>query len=263
MNDSETARGGARDEADASGPTADLEGPPLVLQGVVKSFGEVRALDGVSLTVEGGVFGLLGANGAGKSTLFRSILELVPFDEGTIRVCGLDIKTDGLAARRHVGYLPEELRLYDRLTGRELLSFVAGLRRLDNREERLEWLELFGLTDAADLLIAEYSLGMRKKIALTAALMGSPRLALLDEPLNGLDTESMRKLRLKIAQMAGQGTTFVVSSHVMSFVERVCDRVAILRRGRLAAQGSLEEVRRQAGLPESPFEDVFLKLAVD
>ncbi len=237
--------------------------PVLEARGVSKRFGEVVALEDVSFVVEGGIFGLLGANGAGKSTLFRAILDLVKVDAGSLRVCGVEVGEHSLAARRLIGYLPEELSLYERLTGAELLELVADLKELDNAAERRRWLELFDLTARRDELIAEYSLGMRKKIGLIAALMGAPRLILLDEPLNGLDTESMRRLRLRIKEMARDGSTFVISSHVMSFVERLCQRLAILRRGRLVAQGTVAEIRRGAGMEQAPFEDVFLHLAVD
>ncbi len=236
------------------------EVPVLEIDSVRKCYGEVVALDGVSLTVERGIVGLAGANGAGKSTLFRAILDLVALDGGTIRVAGYDARRQSVEARRAIGYLPEELQLYERLTGAEFLRFVAGVKGLENADERREMLAYFGMDDRRHVLIADYSLGMRKKIALAAALMGSPRLALLDEPLNGLDTESMRHLRLRIAEMAAQGTTFIISSHVMAFVERICERVVILDRGRIVAAGTPEELRRHTELGDAPFEDVFLDL---
>ncbi len=236
--------------------------PPLQVDAARKTYGSVVALDGVSLEADGGILGLVGANGAGKSTLYRSILDLVALDSGSIRVAGLEVGRRSVEARRQIGYLPEELHFYDRLSGWEHLELVAGLKGLDNVAERREWLAEFGLDRRRDVLVGEYSLGMRKKIGIIAALMGTPRLALLDEPLNGLDTESMRRLRLRIEAMAKAGTTFVISSHVMSFVERICDRLAILKRGRLVANGTPGEVRRQAGMAGEPFEDVFLKLAL-
>ncbi len=241
----------------------DASQPMLIVDNVSKSYGTLLALDGVSLQADGDILGLLGANGAGKSTLYRSILDLTACDSGTIRIAGYDVGKHSVEARRLIGYLPEELHLYDRLSGWEHLELVAGLKDLDNRAERQDWLDYFGLADRRNVLVGEYSLGMRKKVGLIAALMGNPRLALLDEPLNGLDTESMRRLRLRIEEMSRTGTTFVVSSHVMSFVERICDRVAILRQGRLTAYGTTESVRQQAGMPDRPFEDVFLKLALD
>lgn len=236
--------------------------PILEVAGISKRYGETVALDRVSLTVEEGIFGLLGANGAGKSTLFKAVLDLVVPDEGEIRVAGLDVRRQSIEARRLLGYLPEELELYAHLTGRELLAFVAGLKGLDNPAERDELLAYYGMSEGADLLIGGYSLGMRKKIGLIAALMGEPRLVLLDEPLNGLDTENMRRLRLHLERLAAGGTVLVISSHVMSFVERVCAKVAILRRGRLAAMGTPAELRSAVEMPERPFEDVFLRLAL-
>ena len=243
--------------------------PMLQIEDARKSYGELKAVDGVSLTVSGGIFGLLGANGAGKSTLLKAILDLVPLDGGQILVDGLDVRREGVEARRRIGYLPEELRLYDRLTGGELLDLVSGLKSggSQNRPQELEehrmWMEFFDLWPKRHLLISEYSLGMRKKIGLATALLGSPPLVLLDEPLNGLDAESMRRLRLKIEEMAEAGTTFVISSHVMSFVERVCRRMAILRSGQIVAQGTADDLRDLTGLRSEPFEDVFLTLAVD
>ncbi len=237
--------------------------PVLRVDAACKAYGDVVALDDVSFEADGGILGLIGANGAGKSTLYRSILDLVALDSGAIRVAGLEVGRQSVAARGQIGYLPEELHFYDRLSGWEHLELIAGLKGLDNTAERRQWLADFGLDDRRDVLVGEYSLGMRKKIGIIAALMGAPRLALLDEPLNGLDTESMRRLRLRIEAMAEAGTTFVISSHVMSFIERVCDRVAILRRGRLVASGTPDEVRHQAGMTGEAFEDVFLKLALD
>lgn len=233
----------------------------LSVENVKKSFGKTQALGGVSFQVENGIVGLLGANGAGKSTLFRAVLDLLVLDEGDISVAGFHSRRDSLEARRRVGYLPEELELYERLTGDEFLRLVAAMKGVDN-SERGELLEYFDLGERRHLLIREYSLGMRKKIGLSAALIGAPPLILLDEPLNGLDTESMRKLRLRIEEMAANGSTFVISSHVMSFVERLCPRVIILRRGEKVADASPGDLRQQTGMAEEPFEDVFLELAL-
>lgn len=253
--------------SDVKSEIAQAAGPAVLeIVDAVKTYGDLRAVDGVSLRVEGGIFGLLGANGAGKSTLMKAVLDLVPLSSGSITVAGVDVRRDGVAARRLIGYLPEELRLYDRLTGQELLDLVGGLKGLSGAEfldQCRRLLELFDLWPKRDLLISEYSLGMRKKIGLTAALVGAPPLILLDEPLNGLDTESMRRLRLEIERMAADGTTFVLSSHVMSFVERICERVAVLRGGRLVAEGTAGDLRTLTGLSSEPFEDVFLRLAVD
>ncbi|MEM9555528.1 MAG: ABC transporter ATP-binding protein [Acidobacteriota bacterium] len=241
--------------------------PVLEIEGAGKNFGDVVALDDVSLTVDGGIVGLLGANGAGKSTLFRAVLDLVRLDQGSVRVHGVDPRRDGadasLAARRRIGYLPEDLHLYDRLTGRETLELVAGLRGVDDPDEPTRQLHAFGLDAKADARVGGYSLGQRKKLGLAVAFLGTPPLILLDEPLNGLDAVAMRDLRRRIESMADSGTTFLLSSHVMAFVERICPRVAILREGRLVADDSPDALRRRLGHDEAPFEDVFLALAVD
>lgn len=236
--------------------------PVLSIDSVRKTYGQVNALADVTLRVDGGIVGLIGANGAGKSTLFRAILDLVMLDAGSIEVAGFDTRREPMEARSRIGYLPEELHLYERLSGKELLRLVAALKGRGTEDEQDELLDYFGLAERAHVLIGEYSLGMRKKIGIACALLGSPPLILLDEPLNGLDTESMRRLRLKIEEIERGGTTFVISSHVMSFVERICERTVILRQGQVVADATPSEVRRQVGMEGEPFEDVFLHLAL-
>jgi ABC-2 type transport system ATP-binding protein len=220
------------------------------------------AVNGVSLTVDREVFGLLGANGAGKSTLLKAILGLAPLDEGRIFVHGHHTGRQAIEARRVIGYLPEDLQMYERLTGWEFLSFVAGIKGVEDSGPWEEDLGYLGLGAERHKLIGEYSLGMRKKVGLVAALMGSPKLVLLDEPLNGLDAESMRLLRLRIKALAAAGMTFVISSHVMGFVERICARVAILRQGVIVAEGPPSALRDQAQMPSEPFDEVFLHFAL-
>jgi ABC-2 type transport system ATP-binding protein len=237
-------------------------GVPLTVGGVTKRYHQTVALDNVSFAVEGGVFGLLGANGAGKSTLLKLILGLASPDQGEIKVFGVDPRRDPIEAKRQVGYLPEDLRLYERLTGHEFLEFVAGIKQAKDGAERQAALEYFGLAQRQDELIGEYSMGMKKKIGIIAALIGNPRLVLFDEPLNGLDAESMRLLRLRIEEQTLQGATFVISSHVMGFVERMCERAAVLRKGTLVIEGSPADLRAAAGMSQEPFDDVFLHFAL-
>ena len=238
--------------------------PALEVRGVSKRYHKtVTALDDVSLTVDREIFGLLGANGAGKSTLLKSILGIVEPDMGEIRVGGHKAGRLAADAKKSIGYLPEDLRLYERLTGWEFLEFIAGIKGVGGMSGVEADLKRFGLMERRHILAAEYSLGMRKKLGLAAAMMGDPPLLLLDEPLNGLDTESMRLLRLRIEELRERGSTIVISSHVMSFVERICGRMAILRNGRIAVKGTADDLRRQAAMPEQPFEDVFLHFAVD
>ncbi|HEX5706846.1 MAG TPA: ABC transporter ATP-binding protein [Pyrinomonadaceae bacterium] len=232
------------------------------VEGVVKRYGKVLAVDGVSLAVAAGeVYALLGANGAGKSTLIRMITGLAEPDEGSVRVCGLEVARHNVAAKRHLGYLPEELYLYDRLTGAEFLRLVAGLKGCDEGHAESE-IEFFELKAVADKWAGSYSLGMRKKLGLAAAFVGSPDVLVLDEPLNGLDVEMMRKLRLRIREESeAGGRAFIISSHVMDFAERTAARVGIMRRGRMEAEGSPRELRALVSLPDAPFEDVFFTLA--
>ncbi len=233
----------------------------LVVESVVKRYGETLAVDGVSLRVAAGeVYALVGANGAGKSTLIRMMTGLSEPDSGDVTVCGEGMRKRPLAAKRRVGYLPEELYFYQRLTGREYLRLVAGLKGADEERAAAE-AEFFELKAVEGKWVGGYSLGMRKKLGLAAAFLGAPRVLVLDEPLNGLDVEMMRKLRLRIERERDAGAAFVVSSHVMSFVERAADRAGVMSRGRVVAEGSPAELRRLAGMPDEPFEDVFFRLA--
>ena len=233
----------------------------VVVESVTKRYGETLAVDGLSLRVGAGeVYALLGANGAGKSTLIRMMTGLSEPDSGKVTVCGEEMARKPLAAKRHVGYLPEELYFYQRLTGREYLRLVAGLKGADADSTAAE-IEFFELSNVADKWVGGYSLGMRKKLGLAAAFTGGPRVLVLDEPLNGLDVEMMRKLRLRLAEERDAGRSFVISSHVMSFVERVADRACVMSAGRVVAEGSPAELRALASMPDAPFEDVFFHLA--
>ena len=232
-----------------------------MVESVTKRYGETLAVDAVSLRVGAGeVYALLGANGAGKSTLIRMMTGLSEPDSGGVTVCGDEMARKPLAAKRHIGYLPEELYFYQRLTGREYLRLVAGLKGADADSTAAE-VEFFELSNVADKWVGGYSLGMRKKLGLAAAFTGRPRVLVLDEPLNGLDVEMMRKLRLRLAEERDAGRSFVVSSHVMSFVERVADRACVMSAGRVVAEGSPAELRALASMPDAPFEDVFFRLA--
>jgi len=233
----------------------------VVVESVTKRYGETVAVDGVSLSVESGeAYALVGANGAGKSTLIRMIVGLGEPDAGSVAVCGEDMKRRATEAKRNFGYLPEELYFYQRLTGREYLRLVAGLKEADAETVAAE-IEFFELSHVADKWVGGYSLGMRKKLGLASAFVGTPRLLVLDEPLNGLDVEMMRKLRLRVESEKESGRAFLISSHVMSFVERVADRVGVMSAGRVVAEGSPAALRDSARMTDAPFEDVFFHLA--
>ena len=231
------------------------------VEAVKKSYGKLVAVNEVSLSVGAGeVYSLVGANGAGKSTLIRIITGITAADAGKVYIGGEDLARRAPAVKRRLGYLPEELFLYNRLTGREYLQLVAGLKDAGTDSVASE-IEFFELSAVADKWVGSYSLGMRKKLGLAAALTGSPDVLVLDEPLNGLDVEMMRKLRLRIEEERAAGRALLVSSHVMSFVERISDRVGIMRGGVLVAEGEPQQLRERAALHDEPFEDVFFHLA--
>lgn len=232
------------------------------VQGVRKSYGATLALDDVSLQVHAGeVFGLLGANGSGKSTLNRCIATLLRPDAGSIRVCGADPTQDPDSVRASLGYLAEFPTLYPALTGEEFLHFAAGLRGLDDAtaSERIErWLGLFELQSASRRPLGGFSQGMRRKIALAAALLGDPKAVLLDEPTNGLDPPSVYLFRRVIEDLRNQGRAVLLSSHVLPLVERTCDRIGVLAGGRVVAAGTLDELRAHADRPGADLEELFL-----
>jgi len=231
------------------------------VEGVTKKYGRLLAVNELSLAVSAGeVYALIGANGAGKSTLIRILTGITTADDGKAFICGEDLARRAPQVKRRLGYLPEELFLYNRLTGREYLQLVAGLKDADS-DSVLSEIEFFELSAVADKWVGSYSLGMRKKLGLAAAFAGAPDVLVLDEPLNGLDVEMMRKLRLRIEEERTKGRAALVSSHVMSFVERISDRVGIMRGGILVAEGSPQELRARAALLDAPFEDVFFHLA--
>lgn len=233
----------------------------LEVSNATKTYGDKRALDGVNLRISGGIVGLLGMNGAGKSTLFRATLDLLQLDAGTITLDGLDSRRQSLEIRRRVGFLPEEAGLDELLTGAETLELVAALKGVDaDGQERREWLDYFELTPARDRLVGAYSLGMRKKLGLIVAMLGRPRFLLLDEPLNALDVGSMDLLRRRLLELAAEGSTIVLSSHYLSFVERFCRHHVVLHQGRLVAEGSADELRELAGLAGHTLDETFLAL---
>jgi ABC-type multidrug transport system ATPase subunit len=233
----------------------------ITVEEVTKRYGNIIAVNNVSLSISRGeVYSLIGANGAGKSTLIRMIVGITDPDAGRVIICGDDLTSRAPNTKRHLGYLPEELTLYERLTGNEYLHLIAGLRDADTSRIPEE-INFFELAHVENKLVGGYSLGMRKKLGLAAAMIGTPDVLILDEPLNGLDVEMMRKLRLRIGDERKSGRAVLVSSHVMSFVERVSDRVGVMRAGRLVAENSPSELRMRTGLIDVDFEDVFFQLA--
>jgi ABC-2 type transport system ATP-binding protein len=222
---------------------ADPDDPPVRARGLVKRYGRITAVDHVDLTVSrGDVYGYLGPNGAGKTTSLRMLLGLIRPDEGTAQLFGRDPLTEGVRALDGVAGFVEAPRFYPYLTGRKNLELVAALDG-DGAEDRIDAaLDTVDLADRARDKVGGYSHGMRQRLGIAGALLREPRLLLLDEPATGLDPAGMRDMRLLIHRLAAQGMTVLLSSHLMSEVEELCNRVAIVSNGRVRYEGSLHEL---------------------
>jgi ABC-2 type transport system ATP-binding protein len=218
----------------------------IELRGLTKHYGDVTALEDVDLSVEEGeIFGFLGPNGAGKSTTIDILLDFVRPTSGGASVLGMDAQKETLAVRRRTGVLPDGFHIYDRLTGRQHIDFVVESKSAD--DDPIAVLERVGIADAADRSAGGYSKGMTQRLALGMALVGDPDLLILDEPSTGLDPAGAREIRAIVREESSRGTTIFFSSHVLSQVEAVCDRVGILRAGELIAVDTVEGLRDAAG----------------
>ncbi|WP_214408761.1 ABC transporter ATP-binding protein [Sphaerisporangium fuscum] len=240
--------------------SADPAGTPGVpeavrTRGLFKRFGAQVAVAGVDLVVPRGSFaGLVGPNGAGKTTTLSMITGLLLPDSGTAEVGGVDVWRDPVAVKSRVGVLPEGLRLFERLSGRELLSYNGQIRGIPKDEvarRAEELLKVMDLADSADKLVVDYSTGMRKKIGLAAALLHNPEVLFLDEPFEGVDPVSANTLVEVLRRYTASGSTVVFSSHVMELVERLCDWVSVMNHGHIVAQGPLGDVRGGQTLNEA------------
>jgi len=221
--------------------------PAIRTNGLTKRYGSVRAIDGLELTVERGeVYGFLGPNGAGKSTTIDVLLDIVRPTAGSATVLGLDAREDRAAVHDRIGVLPEDFDFYDRLSGLKHLRFAADLKGAD--EDPLALVDRVGLDrEDAERAVGEYSQGMRKRLGLAIALIGEPDLLILDEPTNGLDPNGAREMRELVRAENERGATVFFSSHVMSQVQAICDRVGIMNDGRLVAEDTIEGLRSTVG----------------
>ena len=236
------------------------------IERIAKSYGNVWALNGVNTTIQQGeIRGLLGPNGSGKSTLMKILVGLVKPDNGRVSVEGLDPSLNPIGVREIVGYVPESPRLYDFLTGIEYLDFVADLYGLtpEIKKQRIdEYLNAFELTSQGNDLLSGYSLGMRQKIAISAALIHRPKLLILDEALNGLDPKTAKIVKDTIVRLASNGVTVIFSTHVLEIAEAICQRITILDKGMVLAEGTMEELRMEASTSQmgNSLENIFLNL---
>lgn len=236
----------------------------IEVSNVSKSYnkGAVKAVDNLNLKVnKGEIFGFLGPNGAGKTTTIKMIVGLLNSDEGSITINGADIRKDALVAKKHIGYVPDNPNLYDRLTGIEYLNFMSDVYKVSAQERRTRiehYLEMFELQDAAADLIKSYSHGMKQKIALTGALIHNPAVWILDEPMVGLDPKSAHLLKEQMREHCDRGNTVFFSTHILEVAEKLCDRIGIIHKGRLIAIGTMDELRQ--GDNKDSLENIFLEL---
>ncbi len=222
--------------------------PAVETFSLVKQFGDFVAVDGIDLQVDrGSFFGFLGPNGAGKSTTIKMLTGLLAPTSGKLRVLGFDIAEQPMEVKRRIGVVPEDLNLFERLTGAEMLSFTGrmyGVRIDEIAQRSKELLELMELTDEPKKLIVEYSHGMKKKLSLACALIHRPEILFLDEPFEGVDAIASRTLKDLLLRLTSRGLTVFLTSHVLEIVERLCSDIAIIAQGKLLASGSLNELRK-------------------
>ncbi|MEL6621395.1 MAG: ABC transporter ATP-binding protein [Pseudomonadota bacterium] len=240
--------------------------PALEIQALVKTFDQ-PAVDDLSLTIAPGqIYALLGPNGAGKTTTLRMVSGLLKPDSGAISVSGIDVLANPIEAKRVTAWVPDEPLVYDKLSPREYLTFVAGLWQIDAAEagrraaDLIAWL---GLAAHADARCQGFSKGMRQKVALAGALIHDPKLIILDEPLTGLDAGSARQVKSVLAQRVASGVTVIMTTHILDVAERMADRIGVIARGRLAAEGTLDDLRASAGQAQGSLEDIFLEVVAD
>ena len=233
----------------------------LALRGVSKRF-DRPAVDALDLTIYGGEFyALVGPNGAGKTTTLRMVVGLLRPDVGSISIGGIDALSDPVAAKQITAWLSDEPMIYDKLTPYEYLEFVAGLWRIDpaialvRARELIGWL---GLEPHAHERCEGFSRGMRQKVALAGALVHDPRLIILDEPLTGLDAGTARQVKDVLRARVREGGTVIMTTHILEVAERMADRIGVIARGRLIAEGTLDDLRRQTGETATSLEDTFL-----
>jgi len=240
--------------------------PAVEIQSLTKRYDKITAVDDISLTVEPGeFFGFLGPNGAGKSTTIRILSGLLQPTSGTARVLGYDVVEEPLEVKRRIGVLPEDVNVYERLSGLELLELsgrLHGLPRSEVRRRTEDLLDLVALDlPSAKRLIVDYSMGMRKKIALACALIHSPRVLFLDEPFNGIDAVTGETIRGFLQRATARGITVFFSSHVLEVVERLCTRLAIINQGKIMVEGTQAEIQEKAAVAEgTPLHRLFVDL---
>ena len=232
-------------------------------RGLTREFGAFRAVDGIDLAVpSGSLYGFLGPNGAGKSTTIKCLTGLLKPTAGSMRILGLDPVAEPVAVKRRIGVVPEDLALFDRLTADETLSFVAQVHGLDAATAAArsdDLLTLMELKSAANTLVTDFSHGMRKKLSLAAALLPAPRLLFLDEPFEGIDAVASRQIKDLLQSFVARGGTIFLTSHILEIVERLSTHIGVIAKGRIVAQGRIDDLRTGAGVGRT-LEELFIEL---
>ncbi len=234
----------------------------IEVRNLTKSYGRIKAVKDVSFTAYSGqVLTFLGPNGAGKSTTIKAITGLIRPSSGKVTLAGFDVIRQSVSAKARLGYVPDRPYLYQKLTGRELLRFLGSLRKIKDHEAKAQsWLEFFQLQDFANELIETYSHGMRQKLTFITALLHDPQILIIDEPMVGLDPRAAKQVRKLMREYALKGNTVLLTTHSMEVAETIADRVLLINKGQIAAEGSLEELQGQIGNNRADLEDIFLKL---
>lgn len=231
----------------------------LEINGLSKSYGSHKAVDNLSMRIANGeIHGFIGHNGAGKTTTLRSIAGIMQFEEGTITIDGHSIKEEPLACKKIMAYIPDNPDLYEFMSGIQYLNFIADIFGVDvsTRDERIHrYTDLFEITNVLDDAISSYSHGMKQKLAIVSAWIHEPKLILMDEPFVGLDPKASHILKQMMREFCDQGNAILFSTHVLEVAEKLCDRVAIIKDGKLIRSGTMEEVKGDSSL-----ESVFLEL---
>ncbi len=240
----------------------------IEIKGLTKTFGAFRAVDGLSLKVPPGeIYGFLGPNGAGKTTTVKILSGIMRPTEGTVTVDGVDMLADPLAAKRRLAYIPDEPFVYPKLTGRELLRFIGDLYSVPFAEQEREipkLLEMFDLSGAGGELLESYSHGMKQKLLIASVLLRRPKVVLFDEPTVGLDPRSIRRFRELLLNIAASGACVFMCTHILEMAEKLCGRVGIIYKGKLIAEGTVDDLRRMSGASGGhTLEDIFLSLTED
>lgn len=236
----------------------------IEISNLTKRYGNITAVSDLNLTIPSGqFFGFLGPNGAGKTTTIKTLVGLLKPSSGTVKVEGFDVQKQPIQAKQVVGFIPDKPFIYEKLTGREFLQFNAGLYQVapNEIESRIaQLLDTFELSDWGNELVESFSHGMRQKLVMSAALIHQPKVIVVDEPMVGLDPKGARMVKKIFREICTQGTTIFMSTHTLEIAEQMCDKIAIIQKGQIIAEGTIDELRRLAKSSLSSLEDIFLEL---